>query len=163
MELAWLIPALPLAAFAIIGLITLRHANLSSYVTIAAIGIACAISWSLFFRVLAGETYEAQFPWLALDLQRALTFGIRVDPLSAIMLIVVTSVSLVIQFYSRGYLYEPQEEAHLEQGHPEANPAFDATTHGEQAAAADIQAAHPADAHGSTAFGAGTHAARQHG
>ena len=167
MELAWLIPALPMAACAIIGLLTRRNANLSSYVTIVAIGIACAISWSLFFRVLAGETYEAQFPWLALDLQRALTFGIRVDPLSAIMLIVVTSVSLLIQFYSRGYLYEPEEEAHAGQGHPEANPAYDATTHGAQAAAVDVQAAQPADAHGSTAHGAardaGTHGAGQHG
>ena len=147
MELAWLIPALPLAAFAIIGLLTLRNAELSSWITILAIAASCAISWMLFFRVLAGETYEAQIPWLALDLQRALTFGIRVDPLSAIMLIVVTTVSLLIQVYSRGYLYEPEEEARTGEGHPEANPAYDATAHGHEAAAADVQASRAAVAH----------------
>ena len=55
MELAWLVPALPLAAFAVIGLLTLRYANLSSFINILAIGGSCAIAWMLFFRVLGGE------------------------------------------------------------------------------------------------------------
>ncbi|HYU18570.1 MAG TPA: NADH-quinone oxidoreductase subunit L [Chloroflexota bacterium] len=111
MELAWLVPALPLAAFAVIGLLTLRYANLSSFINILAIGGSCAIAWMLFFRVLGGEPpFEQEIPWLALNLQTALTFGLRVDPLSAIMIALVTTVSLVIQVYSRGYLYEPAEE-----------------------------------------------------
>ncbi len=117
MELAWLIPALPFAAFGIIGLVTRRNAELSSFVTIVAIAASCAIAWLLFFRVLGGETFEQQIPWLALDLETALTFGIRVDPLAAVMLIVVTTVSLLIQIYSRGYLYEPEEEGEREGHH----------------------------------------------
>jgi NADH-quinone oxidoreductase subunit L len=131
MQLAWLIPALPLAACAIIGIFTLRRANLSSWITILAIAGSCAISWMLFFRVLGGETFEQQIPWLALSLQTALPFGIQVDPLTATMLVVVTTVSLLIQFYSRGYLYEPEEEAHEGEGHPEVHPSQDATVHGQ--------------------------------
>src|SRR5918994_839732 len=142
MELAWLIPLLPFAAFAIIGILTIRQAELSSFITIAAIAASCAISWMLFFRTLAGETYEAQIPWLALSTRDALTFGIRVDPLAAVMLVVVTTVSLLVQIYSRGYLYEPAEEAHAGEGHPEANPALDeghgvAAPHATAAAIAD--------------------------
>ena len=44
MELAWLIPALPFAAFAIVGLFTRRLADLSSYLVILATAAACAIS-----------------------------------------------------------------------------------------------------------------------
>ena len=41
-----------------------------------------------------------------------LPFGILVDPLSAMMLVVVTTVSLLVQIYSRGYLWEPEAEEH---------------------------------------------------
>ncbi|MDP8923854.1 MAG: NADH-quinone oxidoreductase subunit L [Chloroflexota bacterium] len=121
MELAWLVPALPFAAFAIVGLFLLRAANLASFLVIGATAASCAISYLLFFRVMAGETYEAQFPWLALSPAVALPFGIHVDPLSALMLIVVTTVALLVQIYSRGYMWEPEEKAHEGEGHPEAS------------------------------------------
>ena len=142
MELAWLVPALPLAAFAIIGLFTRRQAELSGWLSVLAIAASCAISWLIFFRVMAGETYEQQFPWLALDVGTALPFGIRVDPLAAVMLVVVTTVSLLVQLYSRGYLYEPEDAAHEGTGHPEANPAHDETEAG-QAHASHADAGHP--------------------
>src|SRR5215210_6261197 len=131
MELAWLIPALPFAAFAIVGLFTRRYANLSSFLVILATAVACAISYMLFFRVMAGETYDVQFPWLALSTTVALPFGIRVDPLSAVMLVVVTSVALLVQIYSRGYLWEPEvehddhSEAHGDSPHTVTQEAAD--------------------------------------
>ncbi|MFN8521536.1 MAG: NADH-quinone oxidoreductase subunit L [Chloroflexota bacterium] len=144
MEIAWLIPALPLAAFAIIGIFTRRYAEGSSWLAIIAVGISCAISWTLFFRVLGGESYEAHIPWLALSLTTAINFGIRVDPLAATMLIVVTTVSLLVQFYSRKYLYEPAEEEHEEAGAAHGAHGHDGHT---VAAASSHQAASHAPAH----------------
>jgi len=44
------------------------------------------------------------------------------------MLVVVTTVSLLVQLYSRGYMWEPAEEAEEGEGHPEVNPAHDAAS-----------------------------------
>ncbi len=123
--LAWLIPALPFAAFAIVGMFTQRRREPSAWLVIAATAVACAISWMIFFRVLGGETsiehpWQSAIPWLALSVTTVLPFGILIDPLSTMMLVVVTTVSLLIQIYSRGYLWEPAEE-HAEGGHGEAH------------------------------------------
>src|SRR5581483_9154202 len=47
---------------------------------------------------------ELNIPWLAIGPSEALPFGIRVDPLAAMMLFVVTSVSSLVQVYSWGYM-----------------------------------------------------------
>jgi NADH-quinone oxidoreductase subunit L len=134
MELAWLIPALPFLAFVVIGLYLRRWPEPASLFSIAMVAIACVISLMLFGRIMAGEVYESRIPWLALSLTTALNFGIRVDPLSAVMLVVVTVVSLLVQIYSRGYLWEPAEP---EEEHHDDH----ADTHG----------------HGATAHGAAHH------
>ncbi len=161
MELAWLIPVLPFAAFAVIGLFLRRQAELAGWLSVLAIAASCAIAWLLFFRMLGGAPpYEAQFPWLALGPDVALPFGIRVDPLAAVMLVVVTTVSLLIQIYSRGYLYEPEEAAEAGTGHPEADAA-----HGEAAQAHGEAVAAQADANERTrgAHGVRPPSAAEHG
>jgi NADH-quinone oxidoreductase subunit L len=120
--LAWLIPALPFAAFAIIGIFTQRAKEPSALLMILATAVACAFSWMIFFRVLGSDItiehpWQSAIPWLALSVTTVLPFGILVDPLSAMMLVVVTSVSLLVQVYSRGYMWEPEEEEHQEDDH----------------------------------------------
>src|SRR4051794_28528085 len=97
--LAWLIPALPFFAFAIVGMFTQRRHELSSFIVIIATAIACAISWMVFLQVVGGAAptdnpWQQTIPWLALSVRTVLPFGIMIDPLSAMMLVVVTSVSL---------------------------------------------------------------------
>src|SRR6266511_2392464 len=99
LPLAWLIPALPFVAFAIVGLFLQRFHELSSWLVILATAVACAISWMVFFRVLGGEPsmahpWESAIPWLALSVQTVLPFGSLIDPLSTMMLVIVTTVSL---------------------------------------------------------------------
>jgi len=117
--LAWLIPLLPFAAFAIVGIFTQRLHAFSSFLVIAATAVSCAISWMIFFQVMGGaattaEPWQSSFPWLALSTTTVLPFGILIDPLAAMMLVVVTTVSLLVQVYSRGYLWEPEAEEHDE-------------------------------------------------
>src|SRR5215212_8960042 len=128
--LAWLVPLLPFAAFAVVGIFTQRLHVLSSLLVIAATAVSCGISWMIFLQVLggaapAGEPWQSSIPWLALSTTTVLPFGILVDPLAAMMLVVVTTVSLLVQIYSRGYMWEPAHEAEEGAGHPEVNPEQD--------------------------------------
>src|SRR5436190_10459807 len=133
LPLAWLIPALPFLAFAIVGMFFQRLHVLASLLVIAATAISCVISWMIFLQVMAGAAptdhpWQASIPWLALSTTTVLPFGIMIDPLAAMMLVVVTTVALLVQIYSRGYMWEPAHEAEEGAGHPEVNPEHDAAT-----------------------------------
>ena len=59
--------------------------------------------------------WQSSFPWLAISTTTVLPFGFMVDPLAAMMLVVVTTVALLVQIYSRLY-----REAEAEARSPEA-------------------------------------------
>ena len=127
-SLAWLIPVLPFAAFAIVGLFLQRKHEPSAWLVILATAGSCVISWLIFFQVLGGAAdhhhpWQSSFPWLALSTTVVLPFGIMIDPLAAMMLVVVTSVALLVQIYSRGYLWEPEVEHGHGDGHGESHGA----------------------------------------
>ena len=66
--------------------------------------MAIAFIYSLVL-LIKGVNYQTNFIWLkAGDFH--LDFGILLDPLSLIMLVVVTLVSLLVQIYSHGYMNE---------------------------------------------------------
>jgi len=107
---------LPLAAFLLIVFVTKRQPVLSSFVAVIAIGIAAALSlFSVLPQSMAGATDRLDFSWLTLgEGLPPLELGIAVDPLAAIMLIVVTVVSFLVQCYSRSYMIE---HGHLDPGY----------------------------------------------
>ena len=108
---AWSILLLPIGSMLAILLLTRPYPRLSGYATIAAIGTAFLFSlWALDSSIdsdgvaLAFRTHE----WLTITPpagpELAVNLGIRLDGLTAIMLVVVTSVSLLVQVYSQGYM-----------------------------------------------------------
>ena len=106
----WAIYLAPVASFAaIVALHRARgfRAGWAGRITIAAVGIAWLASlWSLDSAIAAGGEPLAFAPhgWVTLfDLEVAV--GVRLDGLSAIMAFVVTSVSLLVQVYSVGYMH----------------------------------------------------------
>ncbi|MBI2862433.1 MAG: NADH-quinone oxidoreductase subunit L [Chloroflexi bacterium] len=103
LELAWLVPVLPLAAMVVVALFTLRQPRLSGIIIILSIFGSFLLSLSFLPRVLAGETLDRTVAWfLAGGAQ--LNVGWSVDPLAAVMLVIVTTVSLLVQIYSQGYM-----------------------------------------------------------
>jgi NADH-quinone oxidoreductase subunit L len=69
--------------------------------------VAAALSWVAFFKVgLGAEDYRAVlFPWVVSgELDAAWT--LRVDTLTAVMLVVVNTVSALVHVYSNGYMHE---------------------------------------------------------
>ena len=111
----WAIVAIPLAAGLLIVAVVrpwVRSAwRYAGYVGIAGIGGAFALGvWALTSTLGHEEAIGfASHPWL--DVGRteasggfALTVGVLLDPLAAIMVVVVSGVSLLVQVYSLGYM-----------------------------------------------------------
>ena len=94
---------LPLAAAAVIAFCTQRDGERSANLSIGAIALSFILSLGLFFFA-SDKAQEITFNWLSVgDLK--VSFGLLLDPLSKLMLLVVTGVGLMIHIYSRGYLH----------------------------------------------------------
>jgi|DewCreStandDraft_4_1066084.scaffolds.fasta_scaffold02004_23 NADH-quinone oxidoreductase subunit L len=106
--LGYLIPFLPLLAFIIIVSMTKKFRLTSAIISISAIFISFLLSLILlYFRLKdtnAHNFIEYNLPWLSLG-NFNLNVGILINNLTAIMLIVVTTVSLLVQIYSIGYMH----------------------------------------------------------
>ena len=104
----WSIFLLPLASFAFAALVVRpffnRYSLISGAVTIAALGTALAFSiWTLRSVILGHDLDFEPIEWLVVG-GATIEMGLLVDPLTAVMLVVVTGVSLLVQVYSLGYM-----------------------------------------------------------
>ena len=110
----WAILLLPFGSFAVISLAALLgltragtwEARFSGYLTMAAIAASFLLSLWALDSVLQEDGARIGFDaheWVTVGSLRV-DIGVTVDGLTAIMLIVVTSVSLLVQFYSQGYM-----------------------------------------------------------
>src|SRR3989339_616259 len=100
-----LIPLLPLLAFVVNIFFGKRVGTNAAYVSLAAISVSFVISLYLFFGMLAGgeKIVEYTFDWLNFG-SSGVKLGIMLDGLTAVMLVVVTTVSLLVKLYSIGYM-----------------------------------------------------------
>ena len=98
--LAWMTLLLPLASAAVITLGTLKNYRLSANLSIGAILGAFVCSLLLFLSASSGES---NLTWIAIGDFNA-TIGVKLDRLSALMLLVVTGVGALIHWYSQGYM-----------------------------------------------------------
>jgi NADH-quinone oxidoreductase subunit L len=108
------IPLAPLAGSIIAGLFgTKFFGNLigrktSHTVTILGVAIACILSFMVLNDVLAGARFnETIYTWMQLG-ELSLEVGFLVDPLTAMMMVVVTFVSLMVHIYTIGYMSEDE-------------------------------------------------------
>jgi NADH-quinone oxidoreductase subunit L len=103
--LPWIILFLPLLACGLITLFTHSDRKLSAGLSIAAVVIGFVLSVIFIGATHWEPTRESVATWLALgDFQ--IDFGLHFDPLSLLMLLVVTGVASVIHIYSWGYMHD---------------------------------------------------------
>lgn len=106
---AWLIPALPFLSFLIIAFVTKRSKRLSSTVSILAILASFSLAIAIGLGVIQSGAEIVENPavvsvnWLSIQ-GLEIDFGTIIDPLSAMMLFVVTLVASMVQIYSLGYM-----------------------------------------------------------
>jgi NADH-quinone oxidoreductase subunit L len=105
-ELAWLVPALPLAAWAVILLVGKRLPDGGSPVGILAVAVGWVISLTILFGVIggAGDAYHVAGEWAPFGTGLEIPLGMTVDGLAAVLLAMVTTVSLFVQIYSVSYM-----------------------------------------------------------
>ncbi len=101
----WAIMAAPLVSWGLIALYVRKLPLLAGYLTVLAIGVSFVLSLVTLFNVIdadGGIAIHTHEWFTAGDLEVHL--GVRIDGLAAVMLVVVTSVSLLVQVYSLGYM-----------------------------------------------------------
>jgi len=108
-----LIVFLPLLAAIVAGFGNRIIGNLpAKIVTTGALFASCALSWPVFLEFLASSRSAEVVPvmtWvISGDLN--LDWALRVDALTAVMLVVVTTVSALVHLYSWGYMDEDPDQ-----------------------------------------------------
>ena len=106
---AWLIIGLPIGSFVLNGtvirLFVGSESKISGWLTIGSIAGSFVISiWALISVASHGVSEYPENSWIAIQ-DMNISFGILLDQLSAIMLVVVSGVSLIVQFYSQQYMH----------------------------------------------------------
>jgi NADH-quinone oxidoreductase subunit L len=104
--LAWLVLFLPLFAGVIITLFARRDRKLSAGLSIGA--VAAGFVLTVIFIGWAGwepNGTESTINWLTIG-DLSVQFGLRFDPLSLLMMLIVTGVASLIHIYSWGYMRE---------------------------------------------------------
>jgi NADH-quinone oxidoreductase subunit L len=102
-----LIVFLPLLAAIIAGLGNRALGNIiAKSITTGALFISCALSWPIFIDFLNGTAVAGVSPVLNFIQSGELnvTWALRVDTMTAVMLVVITSVSALVHLYSWGYM-----------------------------------------------------------
>ena len=109
-DLVWLIPLFPLLGVLINAATGWKNAgNRPGIVASAAVGLSFAVAVALFFELLGLPAAERLvevhlFKWIATG-SLATEIGFQIDPLSMVMILVVTGVSFIIHIYAIGYMH----------------------------------------------------------
>ena len=87
-------------------------ATAAKSVTTAGLFIACALSWPIFLGFMSGSEKAYVEPVLQWVSSGSLQFDweLRVDSLTAVMLVVITTVSALVHLYSWGYMEEDLDQ-----------------------------------------------------
>ena len=109
-----LIPLLPLAGFVLLGLFGRKYFKTSSGIIgtgllFISTVLALYAAYNYFFvDGKVGDTYQTitavKFTWLSFSENVSIDMGIILDPISVMMLVVVTFVSLMVHIFSLGYM-----------------------------------------------------------
>ena len=111
MNIVWLIPLLPFLGFLVLGLNVRRiSVRISGWVAVGMVVISFIMSLLVFLKLAGGSPSETitLFDWIKSgDLN--IPIEILIDPLSGIMMLIITGVGLLIHIYSIGYMHGDEE------------------------------------------------------
>ncbi len=109
------IPLLPLASFLLISLLGGKRLGVAGgVIATLAVAISAGLSIYTFAQYFGSDglvdgTYQAikpiHYTWLKFSEGLAIDMGVLLDPVSVMMLVVVTGVSLMVHLFSIGYMH----------------------------------------------------------
>ena len=104
---------LPLLAAIVAGLVNKSAPSVfAKALTTGSLFVACLLSWPIFLGFVSGSAEATVVPVLTWMQSGELAFdwALRVDTLTAIMLVVITTVSALVHLYSWGYMDEDPDQ-----------------------------------------------------
>ena len=106
-DLVWMVPCLPLLG-TIANIIFNKNSKLTAMVGSAAVGVAFLMSVGVLFDLLALAPSERSvdvtaYTWIASG-NLSLDIAFLIDPLSIVMMLIITGVGFLIHVYSIGYM-----------------------------------------------------------
>jgi len=106
MQYAWLIPLFPLLSFIVIVSFGRQLKEGAAIVGVLFTGISFVLALLTFLARFAPGAVDWKFPveWLKMG-DVVVRMGYEVNQLNALMLVIVTFVSLLVQIYSKGYMH----------------------------------------------------------
>jgi NADH-quinone oxidoreductase subunit L len=108
-QVLWLIPALPMVAAGLIALLKQPKRKASAALAIGSLGVSLLLSLVAFVHVVSGWAHglavreTVNFTWIQVG-GASVDLGWVLDPLAAVMLVMVCFVGLLIFIYSTGYM-----------------------------------------------------------
>ncbi|MCA1991178.1 MAG: NAD(P)H-quinone oxidoreductase subunit 5 [Coleofasciculus sp. S288] len=110
-QYAWLIPVLPLAGAMLVGLglisfsqTTNKLRQLNAVLIVSLMGAAMVLSFALLWSQFHGhEAFTRSLEWAAAG-NFHLSMGYTIDHLTALMLVIVTTVAFLVMIYTDGYM-----------------------------------------------------------
>src|ERR1017187_859861 len=111
-NLPWLILFLPLLSVAVITLFTLRSKTVSSLISIGA--VVAGFVMTIIFIAANGfhpAVTVTSVNWLSIGHYFNVDFGLKLDALSLMMMLIVTGVGGAIHIYSFGYMRDDRSMA----------------------------------------------------
>jgi NADH-quinone oxidoreductase subunit L len=104
-QLYLLVPLAPLAAAIVVGLFGAKMPrSMAHWLTITGVAVAMLASFVIWRDVAAGHTFNGDlYTWLAIGSLK-MSIGFLIDPLTTLMMLVVTFVSLMVHVYTIGYM-----------------------------------------------------------
>lgn len=104
----WIV-ALPLLAFLINGLGSGKlPGKISGWIATIAIGISTFLSYQTAFQYFSSPSRDKiitfKTTWLRFNNTLHIDLGVLLDPISVMMLVVITTISLMVFLYSQGYM-----------------------------------------------------------
>ena len=105
LKLIWLIPVLPLVGVVINGIFGRWTRERAHILGVGTTGLSFLIAFGIFLQATGGATLNWDvYTWIPVG-QFTASVGFLVDPLSAVMMLVVTFVGFLIHVYSVGYMH----------------------------------------------------------
>ncbi len=105
LKLIWLVPVLPVVGVVINGIFGRWIRGRAHLLALATTGLSFLIALGIFIQAWGGATLDWDvYTWISAGAFQA-SVGFLVDPLSAVMMLVVTFVGFLIHIYSVGYMH----------------------------------------------------------
>jgi NADH-quinone oxidoreductase subunit L len=107
-QLAWLIPLLPLIGFILIGLGGKKLSKgVISLIGCGSVLTAFALALSIFFNLHDNPQTVTVFDWISTG-KLHVKFSFLIDPLSCLFLLIITGIGFLIHVYSIGYMHDDE-------------------------------------------------------